>query len=122
MKIKTLMFATAMGVATLTLAGCVEGGGYSGAYVTSYGGPVYGDGFYGGYGGYGDGYYHGYRRDRRYYRPNYADNRRDWDRRRNNDRPRGPSRDYRRDGGDNGRIILPDESPRGPMFSRGGAS
>jgi hypothetical protein len=118
MKIKSLVLATFMGLGTLTLAGCVEGGGYSGGYVTSYGGPFYGDGFYGGY---GDGYYHGYRRDGRYYRPHYADNRRDWDRRRNNDRPRGPGRDFRRDGGGNGRVFLPSESPRGAAFGRGGA-
>jgi hypothetical protein len=118
MKIGSLVLTAFMGFGMLTLAGCVEGGSYSGAYVTSYGGPFYGDGFYGDY---GDGYYHGYQRDRRYYRPHYADNRRDWDHRRNNDRPRGPGRDFRRDGGNNGRVILPSESPRGAAFGRGGA-
>lgn len=124
MKFRSLMLAV-MGLGTLTLAGCVDGGGYSGAYVTTYDAPYYGGGYYGG--GYG------YRRD--YYRRDYRHDgyrrdggfRRDFaDRRRDNDRPRGPGRDnngpgrsYNRPGDD--QIIVPNPySPRGPMFSRGG--
>ena len=118
MSIKSKILIALVGVGTLTLAGCVEGGGYSGGYVTSYGGPYYGDGYYRDYG-----YYHGYRRDDRYYRPRYADHRRDYDGPRGprNGPGPGPGREFHRDGGDNGQVILPNpNTPRGPVFSRGG--
>ncbi|WFR95420.1 hypothetical protein [Rhizobium tumorigenes] len=130
MKIRSLLLTAAMGIGTLTLVGCVEGGGYSGAYVTTYDAPYYGGGYNGGYyGGYRDGGYYrgypGYRRDGGYHRRDYADRRRDNDRPRGpgrgDGRPDGPRRDYNRDRPDNNQIIVPNaDSPRGPMFSRGG--
>jgi hypothetical protein len=116
MTIKSLILTAMVGLGTLTLAGCVDGGGpygggYSGVYVSSFDSPYYGDGYYRGY---RRDYYRGdYRRDRRYSRSDY--------RGRDNDRPHGPGRDYHPDGGGNGRIIVPNpDTPRGPMFSRGG--
>lgn len=118
MTIKSLILTAMVGVGTLTLAGCVDGGGpyygggYSGVYVSSFDGPYYGNGYYHGYRR--DNYYRDYRRDGRY-------SRHDDGHRRDNDRPRGPSHDYHRGGGDNGRVIIPNpNTPRGPMFSRGG--
>jgi hypothetical protein len=85
-----LKFAAAIGLTGLSLAGCVDDGGYGGGYNGGYG-VVYSSGYGDGYnGGYGGGYGGGYRPYRRY--DNYPDRR--WD---NGGDYRRPNRDWQGD-------------------------
>ncbi|MGN6768895.1 MAG: hypothetical protein ACTHJQ_03470 [Rhizobiaceae bacterium] len=76
MSARRLLLAAAVAVFGLTLAGCVDGGPYYGAYTYSdYYGPYYGPGYYDDmvYGGYYSGYDRGYYR-RHHHRYRYPGN------------------------------------------------